>query len=92
MAVKGSTSFVLLVVELVENLLQNVFDVFDVAAVVVLLDVVVRQLVDLVFKPLDGAGEVVDDVDGQKASHAHNQVKQLLIVHLARVPAGRLVL
>ena len=79
----------MLVVELVEDLLQDVFDFFDVAAVIVLLDVAVRQLVDLVFKPLDGAGEVVDDVDGQEASHAHNQVKQLLVVHLL---AGRLAL
>lgn len=86
MAVKGSTSFVLLAVELVKDLLQDLFDFFDVVAVVVLLDVAVRQLVDLVFKPLDGAGEVVDDVDGQEASHAHNQVKQLLVVHLLGNP------
>ena len=78
---KGSTSFVLLAVELVKDLLQDLFDFFDVVAVVVLLDVTQRQLVDLVFEPLDGAGEAVDDVDGQKASYAHHQVKQLLVVH-----------
>ena len=53
MAVKGSTSFVLLAVELVENLFQNLFDFFDVAAVVVLLHIAVRQVVDLVFNLLN---------------------------------------
>lgn len=71
-----------LAVQLVEDLLQDGLDFRDVRPVVVFGDIGVRHLVDLVLQPLDVPGQAVDHVDGQKPSHRHDKIKELLVVHL----------
>jgi hypothetical protein len=66
-------------------LAQDVFDLFDVGFVVILLDIVSEDLLahgsHIILQFLDFASNLIEHKHGQERGNAHDEVKDLLIVH-----------